>query len=295
MRKLFYIILFSFVLAGATTFAQQRQGYVKPEIRDAVTINYKMLAPTYLTPMEEYYGAYVDDPRTGRFKIGYQYLEFKNDENGNQVIISKGNFETLVYGVSFEKSEWTIKETIQPQTGRILESQAEGNLSGITIWFFGVYSPLRSKASYKKTATYDWKNMKIYVHFDDPKAPVRTYDLDPMKTLPIFSHYIFTLKSKWTDTSKVYHLPYFDVDKERYEDFYIKFSGEQDKGQIKFESVFHGFGEGGQIMYWVTPPSANAYNGHFRKIISDPKVARYTTFLPVSEEEAKKPVRAWLE
>lgn len=284
------------IIAGGQQ--DQRRGYIKPELRGAVRITPATLAPVRLMPQEQYFTASTDDPRYGRYKIGHMFLKFSNDERGNQVISLKYKFEIAVYNVEFQKYEWSMTETLSPQSGRVLKSYLEGNISAIMIWYIGNKAAPKSSIYYKKTAIYDWTRKKIYFDYNDPKAPKREFPLRD-DTLSFLSRYVFLLKSKWNDPSRVYYLPYFDLEQEKYRDYYLKCAGAREKGQLKFESVFPGWGDvaetvwgnEGEFSFWVTPPSANALNGHFQKIIVDPQTTRYTIFTPATKEEALKPVR----
>jgi len=51
----------------------------------------------------------------------------------------------------------------------------------------------------------------------------------------------------------------------------------RDKNIIKYESVWHGFGDYGQWVYWVKQPKSGVPNGIFQKFIVNPLVTRYTT------------------
>jgi hypothetical protein len=291
MKKTAVIAMAAVAAICVCAAAQQggRQVYVKPELQNAIRITPQMLAPVGFNSMEQYFSAYVDDPRYGKYKVGYMLLKIEKDQRGNQIITQKTVFNTVAYNVAVDKRMWILSETIAP-SGHILKAHFEGNHSGIAKWVIGSNATPDSSVYITKNANFDWNNKKIFISFDDPKAPVRVFPLNE-NTLPIVGLYIYALKSKWTDPSKTYNLPYFDLTVEKYLEVYIKCAAEKEKGVLKFQTVPGGYGDEEEDTYWVTPPSAGGSNGLFRKIIFDPKVARYTLMVPTTKQEALKPVR----
>jgi hypothetical protein len=293
MKRIVMAILAGIVvLSAAVVFSQQdeKTAYIKPELRGAITVTPEMLAPVRLAPGEYWFSAVIDDPRSGKFNAGYLTYKFSSDNKGLQVITTKNSLKIKAYNLTASEMNSLSEEKISPAYGRVIHEHVEGNVSVM----LSLSAPA-SSAKINKTADFDWNNKVINISYDnDPKAPVRQHPLEE-NTTSIMSVIAFMLKGKWTDTTKLYRFHYFNIGQEKYEDFYIKCSGRRDKNIIKYESVWHGFGEGGQWVFWVTQPKAGAPNGMFQKYIVNPLVSRYTSYILTSKKEALKPVRPFVD
>lgn len=295
-RKITYLSIFAVLLAAAGFISlkagsqdQQREGYIRPELRNAVNVTPKMLAPFRFSQAEFWYDGMLDDPRTGNFHGGYLSIKYSTSPKGQQVIDSKNRIELKAYNITASTYEYSSQEIYSPATGRILRQTMKGDYSAIL-----TYGAPTSSIKIDKTADYDWENKRIIVRLSDPKAPVRTYPLQD-NTTAYFSIYNFMMKGKWTDTSKIYKFHYFNIAEEIYEDRYIKFAGKVNKNMLKYVTVWHGWGEGGQLIYWITPPKSGSPNGVINRFIVDPKVSRYTTYKLTTKKDATRPVRPMVD
>jgi hypothetical protein len=293
MKKILTAIMVcAVVISAVSAYSQQdeKQAYVKPELRGAITVTPAMLAPMRLTPGEYWFSAIVSDPRSGDFKGGYLTYKFSSDGKGLQVISAKNVLKIKAYNITATSLDTSSEEVFSPAYGRILRERIFGNESVL----LNLSTP-NSSIRIDKSAEYDWNNNIITIKYgNDPKAPVRQHAIEE-DTTSVMSLIAFMLKCKWTDTSKIYRFHYFNIGQERYEDLYIKCSGKRKDNVIKYESVWHGFGEGGQWVFWVTLPKAGAANGMFQKYIADPKTSRYTTYKLTTKKEALKPVRPFID
>jgi len=286
------LIAIIILLAGASAFAQntKREGYTRPELRDAITVTPAMLAPVRLTPGDYWFIAKIVDPRTGTFNGGYINFRYSTDNRGYQKYWFKNSIKVKVYNLTGMDYSFIVEDTYSPSTGRIIRSHAEGYYSVMLSW-----SAPNSSIRINKTADYDWDNGLIYIHYENsPNAPVRKIPMEE-NTLSQFAIDLFALKCKWLDKAKIYKLHYFNMINEKYEDVYIKRSDTKDKKIVKYETIWHGWGEGGQKIYFVNPPENGAPSGMFKKFIIDPKVDRYTIYELTTKSEATKPVRPFIE
>jgi hypothetical protein len=300
-KKIFAALALALTLAfcASRVFAQsdpRSLGYVKPELRDAMRITPQMLAPVRLNPQEQYFNVSVTDPRSGTFRYGYIIHKFETDPAGNQVVTMISHTEQNYHDMNLQKIDTVLTETFHHSTGRVMRTHIESNAKFLT-QFWSLYSSAAksyappSSIRINKTAYYDWTNRIISIkHEDAPALTPRTFPMvgEPMGLL---GEIVFLLKGKWTETNRIYYLPRFNVQTEKSEDLYLKFSGTREGGQLKYDTVWHGFGEAAEInSYWVVPPGSSAFNGHFSKILVNPQVYEYTTITPVTKEEALKPI-----
>ncbi len=290
MKKTLFAIIILLACAMSCALSAQREGYTKPELRDAITVTPAMLAPMRFTPGDYWFVAKIVDPRSGAFNGGYLNYKFSTDKRGFQKVWFKNDLKVKLYNLTGMDSSYIVEEIFSPSTGRILRAHVEGYVSVMLSW-----SAPNSSVKINKTADFDWENGLIYIHYENaPNAPVRKIPMEE-NTVSQFSVYLFALKCKWTDKTKIYKLHYFDVAQEKYEEVYIKRSDSKDKNIIKYETVWHGWGEGGQNIFFVNPPKNGAVSGMFSKFIIDPKVNRYTIYELTTKQEATKPVRPFIE
>ncbi|MFA6450433.1 MAG: hypothetical protein WCX65_13250 [bacterium] len=293
MKKLtFLFLLATLAFSTAPVYSQQNatKTNVKPELRNAITVTPEMLAPMRLAPGEYWFSALINDPRSGEFKGGYLTYKFFADNRGLQVISANNVITAKVYNMTAAKSISSNEETFSPAYGRIIRQHYEGDLAVM----MSLSAP-KSSVRVNKIAAFDWENKTITINYgNDPKAPVRVKPLEENTTSGM-AMLAFMLKAKWTDTSKIYRFHYFNIGQEQYEDVYIKCLGMRDKNTIKYQTVWHGYGEGGQLIFWVTLPKAGAPTGMFQKYIVDPMTSRYTTYQFTTKKEALKPVRPLID
>jgi len=213
MKRIAIAVLAGFVvLSAAIVYSQleQKPAYIKPEIRDAITVTPEMLAPMRLAPGEYWFSAVIDDPRSGRFNGGYLTYKFSTNNNGLQVISTRNVLKLKAYNMTAAETDSSTEDIFSPAYGRILHERVKGNFSVM----LNPSSP-PSTGQKNKTAEFDWDDKVIRITFEnDPKAPIREHPMEE-NTTTFMSIMIFMLKGKWTDTSKVYRFHYFDIDTEK--------------------------------------------------------------------------------
>ncbi|HOC92825.1 MAG TPA: hypothetical protein PKH33_10715 [bacterium] len=303
-KKIFVAMVVAAALAcfASRAFAQsdpRSLGYVKPELRGALRITPQMLAPVKLNPQEQYFTVSVTDPRSGTFRYGYIIHKFETDPAGNQVVTMISRTEQNYHDMNLQKTETIVSETFHHSTGRVMRTHIESNARFLT-QFWSLYSSGAksyappSSVRINKTAYYDWTNRVISIKYEDaPAVAPRTFPMSG-EPLGLLAEIVFLLKGKWTEQDRIYYLPMFSVQTEKSEDYYLKFSGTREGGQLKYDTVWHGFGEAAVLnSYWVIPPASAAFNGNFSKILVNPQVYEYTTIVPATKEEALKPIPPW--
>jgi len=269
---------------------QDRRGYQKPEIRDAIEATREMLVPMRFARQEVWYNSVVDDPSRERYKIGRAVMRFDRDAENNFVL---GIDETIVkkmYSVTMQESNASITIVVSPNTGRTIRMSMTSTTDSRAYWKGGVKLPPESRVEVDKTAEFDWTSGQIIITYGSgPDAHRRVVPLERNSIFPA-APFVFMFKLKGLDESRVYHFRYFCIQSEKYGDYYLKYDGKRGKNTHKYSSVMPGWGDGIEDYFWLGPPSENAPNGLFEKIIINPLTTRYITYLPVSEAEAMESV-----
>ncbi|HOX29208.1 MAG TPA: hypothetical protein PLQ76_08660, partial [bacterium] len=251
--SLFFAPAFSFFHI-ASAQQSERTGYVRPEIKNAINVTPAMISPVNLPADDKWFAAMVDDPRTGRFKFGHVSMITRPEGSSRSSFEISNMFQTKIYNVDFSRADVFEKDIYDSASGRILQTTIKGNSKYILYWFVGEKMTPESSVSYDKTVVYSLDEGKIYLTYGkDPKAPVRTFPIEK-DSVSYMSSFIFMLKCKWTDKTKIYHFRYFDPFHEKYRDEYLKSDGVSKDGVVKYETVWEGFGDAPTTTFWVTFP-----------------------------------------
>ncbi len=276
--------------ARAVEATRAAEGHLKPEIRDAVKVTRAMLAPMRFAKQKVWYSALLEDPRYGKYKAGYMFIEFDKDKDGNLILRQESDIRQVLYSVKMSREFVKYEEVIDRQTGLPLRASFEYDVSGRTYWLISIKLPPESRMATKKTAIFDWTSNKIKMTYGDgPNAHVRMFPLE-RDSVPAFAPVIFMFRLMGRQEEKVYSFRYFDMQRERYEDSYLQFEGPRAKGIQKYSTVPQGWGDQTVTSFWFGPPSEEAPNGRFEKYIINPLITRYITFLPTTKEKALEPV-----
>lgn len=289
MNKQIFIIAFVVSMACGTigAQAQQRQGHIKDELKGAVTVTDGMVAPIRFVPQEVWYDILLEDPRYGKYKGGHTNLNIQWDKNGDLVFSSEDEVENQVFSVEMSSSKNSMKTYVDPDTGRTTKIELKGKGKVRGLWQIGKYLSPESSVEIEKTAYFDWgKNQITIVYGNDVHR--RTIQIEKGSS-SLVSYFAFMMKLKGKE-GQLYHFKTFDVMSEKFIDTYLKYEGKRDNGIHKFTTVPAGWGDESFTAFWFGPPTEEAPNGKFEKIILNPVITRYLTLLPVSKEKALGPV-----
>lgn len=286
-RLIFCILIVTGSLLANTHASSQQKGYVKEELRGAIDVTDGMVAPIRFVPQEVWYDVLLEDPRYGKYKGGHTNLKIVWDNNGDLVFVTEDEVQTQVFSVDMNSSNSSLKTYVDPDTGRTtkVEMKAKGSVRGL--WVIGKYLSPESTIEVNKTAYFDWgKNQITIVYGNDEHR--RNIPIEK-GSASLVSYFAFMMKLRGAE-GQLYHFKVFDIMTEKFIDTYLKYEGKRDKGIHKFTTVPAGWGDETYNAYWFGPPTEEAPNGKFEKIIANPVVSRYLTLLPVSKEKALGPV-----